>query len=74
MFILRHLRLHSPSIYHQFVRYKSGMALSRFEYVKKFEADDSLLRDTWIVVRIDGKGKRVTKYKPSIFLNFLKSL
>ena len=33
------------------------MALSRFEYVKKFEKDDSLLRDCWIVVRIDGKGK-----------------
>jgi len=32
------------------------MALSRFEYVKKFEADDSLLRECWIVVRIDGKG------------------
>ena len=48
------------------------MALSRFEYVKKFEADDSLLRDTWIVVRIDGKGRRVTKYKPSILLTLIE--
>lgn len=32
------------------------MALSRFEYVKKFEQGDELLRGCWIVVRIDGKG------------------
>ena len=32
------------------------MALSRFEYVKKFEQSDDLLRGCWIVVRIDGKG------------------
>lgn len=32
------------------------MALTRFEYVKKFEQNDQLLRDCWIVVRIDGKG------------------
>ena len=31
------------------------MALSRFEYVKKFELSDELLRGCWIVVRIDGK-------------------
>ena len=37
------------------------MALSRFEYVKKFEADDSLLRECWIVVRIDGKGILLNK-------------
>ncbi len=30
------------------------------EYVKEFEADDSLLPHCWIVVRIDGKG--FTKY------------
>ena len=42
--------------FHQF-RFRERMALSRFEYVKKFEKDDSLLRDCWIVVRIDGKGK-----------------
>ena len=36
------------------------MAKSRFEYVKEFEADDSLLPYCWIVVRIDGKG--FTKY------------
>jgi len=32
------------------------MALSRFEYVKKFERNDELLRGCWIVIRIDGKG------------------
>ncbi|VVD01751.1 unnamed protein product [Leptidea sinapis] len=31
------------------------MAKSTFEYVKTFELDDSLLPNTWIVVRIDGK-------------------
>jgi len=32
------------------------MALSRFEYVKKFELDDKLVPECWIVVRLDGKG------------------
>ncbi|KAI9892980.1 MAG: tRNA-His guanylyltransferase [Vezdaea aestivalis] len=32
------------------------MANSQFEYVKAFEADDSLLPNCWIVVRIDGRG------------------
>ncbi|XP_049543641.1 probable tRNA(His) guanylyltransferase [Anopheles darlingi] len=32
------------------------MALSRFEYVKQFEQEDKLLPNSWIVVRIDGKG------------------
>jgi len=31
------------------------MAQSKFEYVRKYEADDKLLPDCWIVVRIDGK-------------------
>lgn len=31
------------------------MAKSSFEYVKKFELDDSLLPNSWIVVRLDGK-------------------
>ncbi|XP_064602562.1 probable tRNA(His) guanylyltransferase [Liolophura sinensis] len=31
------------------------MAKSKFEYVKSFEADDSCLPNTWIVVRVDGK-------------------
>lgn len=34
--------------------------ISRFEYVKQFEQPDSLLPNTWIVVRIDGRG--FTKY------------
>jgi len=32
------------------------MAKSKFEYVRKFELDDRLLPNAWIVVRIDGKG------------------
>ncbi|KAJ8954939.1 hypothetical protein NQ318_000369 [Aromia moschata] len=32
------------------------MANSRFEYVREFESDDKLLPNSWIVVRIDGKG------------------
>ncbi|XP_049870180.1 probable tRNA(His) guanylyltransferase isoform X1 [Pectinophora gossypiella] len=31
------------------------MAKSSFEYVKNFESDDTLLPNTWIVVRLDGK-------------------
>ncbi|CAG8462025.1 375_t:CDS:2 [Ambispora gerdemannii] len=32
------------------------MAKSKYEYVKSFERDDSLLPNTWLVVRLDGKG------------------
>ena len=31
------------------------MAKSRFEYVRKFELDDSLLLNTFLVVRLDGR-------------------
>lgn len=32
------------------------MAKSRFEYVRNFELPDPLLPNTYIVVRIDGRG------------------
>ncbi|KAG0201537.1 hypothetical protein BGX28_005681 [Mortierella sp. GBA30] len=32
------------------------MAKSKYEYVKEFETDDKLLRNVYILVRIDGKG------------------
>ena len=32
------------------------MAKSKFEYVRQFETVDRCLPNTWIVVRIDGKG------------------
>ncbi|XP_055843914.1 probable tRNA(His) guanylyltransferase [Episyrphus balteatus] len=32
------------------------MACSRYEYVKNFELDDTILPNVWIVVRLDGKG------------------
>ncbi|UNI23561.1 tRNA(His) guanylyltransferase [Purpureocillium takamizusanense] len=40
------------------------MANSKFEYVRNFEQPDSLLPNTWIVVRIDGRGftKMCAKY------------
>ena len=43
---------------------------SRFEYVRAFEQPDAILLNTWIVVRIDGRGfhKLSAKYgfeKPS---------
>ncbi|KAJ5020581.1 tRNAHis guanylyltransferase-domain-containing protein [Bipolaris maydis] len=40
------------------------MANSRYEYVRLFEQPDILLANTWIVVRIDGRGfsKFTTKY------------
>nr|ACO15695.1 Probable tRNAHis guanylyltransferase [Caligus clemensi] len=33
-----------------------SMAHSKFEYVRSFESKDSLLPNTWLVVRIDGRG------------------
>uniref|UniRef100_A0A093XTR2 tRNA(His) guanylyltransferase n=1 Tax=Talaromyces marneffei PM1 TaxID=1077442 RepID=A0A093XTR2_TALMA len=41
------------------------MANSKFEYVRLFEQPDNLIRETWIVVRIDGRGfhKLSDKYK-----------
>ncbi|KAK4181059.1 tRNA guanylyltransferase [Triangularia setosa] len=40
------------------------MANSKFEYVRNFEQPDNLLPNTWIVVRIDGRGftKFANKY------------
>ena len=32
------------------------MAKSKYEYVKGFEQDDSLLKECYIIVRVDGKG------------------
>ncbi|CAO2657987.1 Nn.00g072470.m01.CDS01 [Neocucurbitaria sp. VM-36] len=41
------------------------MANSKYGYVRSFEQPDSLLANTWIVVRIDGRGfsKLTAKYK-----------
>jgi tRNA(His) guanylyltransferase len=32
------------------------MANSMYEYVKLFEADDTIMRNVWVVCRIDGRG------------------
>jgi tRNA(His) guanylyltransferase len=34
----------------------AAMACSRYEYVKAYEAHDTLLRNTWAIVRLDGRG------------------
>ena len=34
------------------------MAHTKFSYVKKFEIDDTLLPNCWIVARIDGRGNK----------------
>ena len=34
----------------------ANTAVNRYEYVKRFEQTDYLLPNTWIVVRIDGRG------------------
>ncbi|SPQ18019.1 79a88d70-ead7-4ebe-a495-61ed251878e6 [Thermothielavioides terrestris] len=41
------------------------MANSQYEYVKQFEQPDRLLPNTWIVIRIDGRGftKFANKYR-----------
>ena len=39
----------------QAARSRGQMARSRYEYVKDFEADQTLLPQCWIVVRLDGK-------------------
>lgn len=42
------------------------MANSKYEYVKRFESDDTLLPGCWIVIRLDGKG--FTKWVPAAAL------
>lgn len=34
----------------------ASMANTKFQYVREFETDSKLLRNTWIVVRVDGNG------------------
>lgn len=40
----------------------------RYEYVKRFEQTDYLLPNTWVVVRIDGRGftKQVIHHKVNL--------
>jgi len=44
------------------------MAKSRFEYVKMFEQLDRCLPNSWIVVRIDGKGFHRSVYNYDCWL------
>jgi len=34
------------------------MAKSKYEYVKQFEMEDKILPNCWLVVRLDGRGKK----------------
>ncbi|XP_011187676.1 probable tRNA(His) guanylyltransferase [Zeugodacus cucurbitae] len=62
MRLLRNSILHSLKRSVEFVNLQRGlhtfvgMACSRFEYVKNYEQDDSILPNVWIVIRLDGKG------------------
>ncbi|XP_005187375.2 probable tRNA(His) guanylyltransferase [Musca domestica] len=40
----------------RFLNIGISMACSRYEYVKDYERDDSILPNVWIVIRVDGKG------------------
>lgn len=48
----------SPKLFNQQKHFTAGrlMAKSKYEYVKHFESDEVLLRQTWTVVRLDGRG------------------
>ena len=43
---------------HYFILNKpdTAMAKSKYEYVKEFETDDRMLKNVYVLVRIDGKG------------------
>lgn len=53
---------------HLIVLCSKTMANSRYEYVKQFERENFLLPDTYIIVRVDGKGF----HKFSDYYNFAK--
>lgn len=46
---------------------------NKYRYVKLFEKNDILLKDTWIVIRIDGKGfhKFFYFYNLDLLLNII---
>jgi hypothetical protein len=58
------LQVRSAHIQFGYPRVVWLMTGNRFEYVKHFEQPDNLLPNTWVVVRIDGRGftKFSTKY------------
>lgn len=43
------------SICRRYLFVSPAMANSRFDYVRNFEGDDTILPNCWIVVRVDGK-------------------
>lgn len=49
------LEIKNLGVYCRCLNLLSQMACSRFEYVKTYEKDDTILPNVWIVIRIDGK-------------------
>ncbi|ELT89302.1 hypothetical protein CAPTEDRAFT_207176 [Capitella teleta] len=51
------MKLLTPNcVIRQIIRGFASMAKSNFAYVRQFETEDRCLPNTWIVVRVDGKG------------------
>ncbi|XP_055915296.1 probable tRNA(His) guanylyltransferase [Eupeodes corollae] len=52
------LNIHFKTVFHILKRklHLFPMACSRYEYVKDFELDDTIMPNVWIVIRLDGKG------------------
>uniref|UniRef100_A0A0P5KN08 tRNA(His) guanylyltransferase n=1 Tax=Daphnia magna TaxID=35525 RepID=A0A0P5KN08_9CRUS len=48
--------INRSNIWKKAFHFSAAMAKSKFEYVRLFEVDDRCLPNTWIVVRVDGKG------------------
>ena len=53
--MLKSLKLFTRLSFRREISTSGTMSHSKYEYVRKYEADDRLLPDCWIVVRIDGK-------------------
>lgn len=53
---LKIIKFVKPFVYKRLINTCTSMACSRYEYVKGYEKDDSILPNVWIVVRVDGKG------------------
>ena len=49
------------------------VVLGRYEYIKSFEQPDRILPNTWIVVRIDGRGFHKYAFGPYTSLHFINS-
>ncbi|RKF80341.1 tRNA guanylyltransferase [Golovinomyces cichoracearum] len=70
-YVLFHSQTHFIIISLQFLQQQ--MANSKYEYVKLYEQSDTLLPNTWLVVRIDGRSfHRLNQFSFSNRYNFAK--